>query len=123
MIKEEEDVHDLKAWNRCDNPCNDYYHYFEEIITFMAQRLFSNCLGLEVIGEDALTKESSKICSWPLMCKSGDDWWHHHWLELVEDKEYKSKKIGSHVCPFSTSKEWTIDYKLCNNDKHNIKSK
>ena len=40
MIKEEEDVHDLKAWNRCDNPCNDYYHYFEEIITFMAQRLF-----------------------------------------------------------------------------------
>ena len=120
MIKVEEDVHDVKAWNRCGDPCNDYYHYFEEI---MPQRLFWKFSGLDVIEEDVLTKESSKNCSWPLMCKSGDDWWHHHWLELVEDKEWKSKNIGSHVFFFSTSKEWTIDYKLCNNDKRNIKSK
>ena len=50
-----------------------------------------------MIGEDTLTKESGKICSWPFMCKSGDDQWNHHWLESVENKEYKSKKIGSQV--------------------------
>ena len=50
-----------------------------------------------MIGKDALTKESGKICSWPFMCKSGDDWWHHHWSELVEDREYKSKKMGPDV--------------------------
>ena len=76
-----------------------------------------------MIGQDELTKESGKICSCPFMWKSGDDRWNHHWLELVEDKQYKSKKVGPHVFFFSTRIEWTIDYKLCNNDKSNIKSK
>ena len=76
-----------KAWNAWNNPSNDYYYYFVKVITLMARRLFWHLSGLEVIGKDALTKESGKICSWPLMCKSGDDWWHHHWLDLVEDKE------------------------------------
>ena len=79
----------------------------------MAQRLSLNFSDFEVIGEGVLTKES-KICRCVRVEMIGGIIIGWVWLRI---KNSKQARRSSYMF------EWKIDHKLCNNDKHNIKSK
>ena len=106
-----------KAWNAWNNPSNDYYYYFVKVITLMARRLFWHFSGLEVIGKAALTKESKiyVVGRWCVRVEMiGGIIIGWIWLRI---KNSKQARRSSYMF------ELKIDHKLCNNDKHNIKSK